>query len=82
MMSDMKALLRRADLSQNIRLEDGDLVYIPRMLIGDINDWIKNTMPLLDILLYPAKFEEEYFLRRYLHFDRRHDKLDPYYYNR
>ncbi|MDY6973031.1 MAG: polysaccharide biosynthesis/export family protein [Thermodesulfobacteriota bacterium] len=81
-MSDMKALLRKADLSQNIRLEDGDLVYIPRILIGDINDWIKNTMPLLDFLLYPAEFEEQYFLRRYLHFDRRHNKIDPYYYSR
>jgi hypothetical protein len=33
---------RKADLSQNVRLKDGDLVYVPRMLIGDINDWIIN----------------------------------------
>jgi len=78
MMADLKALLRKADIGQNIRLEDGDLVYVPRMLIGDINDWIRNTMPLLDILLYPAKFEAEYSLRKFLHFDRRHNNIDPY----
>lgn len=71
MMADLKALFRKADIGQNIPLEDGDLVYVPRMLIGDINEWIQNTKPLLDMLLYPAEFEEEYFLRRYLHFDRR-----------
>lgn len=78
MMADVDALLRKADLGQNIRLEDGDLVYVPRMLIGDINDWIANTLPLLDLLLYPAKYEEGYTLRKYLHFDRRHNNIDPY----
>lgn len=72
MMADMKALLEKADLKQNISLQDGDLVYVPRMLIGDVNDWIANTMPLLDFLLYPSDFESSYFLRKYLHFDRRH----------
>ena len=79
MMADLKALLRKADITQNIRLEDGDLVYVPRMLIGDINDWITNTMPLLDLLLYPAEFESAYSLRKYLHFDRRHNNVDQYY---
>jgi len=79
MMADLDALLKKADLSQNIRLEDGDLVYVPRMLIADINDWIANMSPLLDILLYPAKFEAEYSLRKYLHFDRRHNNIDPYH---
>ncbi len=77
-MADLKALFRKADISQNIGLQDGDLVYVPRMLIGDINDWIANTMPLLDFLLYPARFEDEYFLRKYLHFDRRHNNVDVY----
>lgn len=60
MMSDVKALLRKADLAQNVRLQDGDLVYIPRMLIGDINDWLKNTTPLLEALLYPGRFHALY----------------------
>ncbi|MDB9822743.1 polysaccharide export protein [Deltaproteobacteria bacterium] len=69
MMSDVKALLRKADLGQNIPLEDGDLVYIPRMLIGDINDWISNTRPLLDFLLFPQDLTNNYFTTKYLHPD-------------
>ena len=66
MMADLNALLRKADLGQNVRLEDGDLVYVPRMLIGDINDWIKNTMPLLNLVLYPSEFDARYFEKRRL----------------
>lgn len=67
MMSDLDALFTQADLSQNVQLQDGDLVYVPRMLIGDINDWITNTMPLLDFLFYPKRFQGNYFSRDYLH---------------
>jgi protein involved in polysaccharide export with SLBB domain len=69
MMADLKALLRKADIAQNIRLEDGDLVYVPRMVIGDVNDWIANTMPLLNFLLYPYDFQSRYFKRRQLTID-------------
>jgi polysaccharide export outer membrane protein len=69
MMSDVKALFRKADLAQNIPLEDGDLVYVPRMLIGDINDWVTNYTPLLDFLLRPQDLVDDYFTRDYLHLD-------------
>ncbi|RPI75739.1 MAG: hypothetical protein EHM45_14535 [Desulfobacteraceae bacterium] len=69
MMADVNAILRKADMAQNIKLKDGDLVYIPRMWIGDINDWIKNMTPLLNFLLYPADFETRYFKNRKLYFD-------------
>ena len=52
MMADCEALLERADLSQNIKLRDGDLVYVPRMVIGDINKWIRNLDPVLDWLFW------------------------------
>ena len=71
MMSDIDALLRKADLSQNMRLENGDLVYVPRMLIGDINDWIANTTPLLTFLFYPNDFESRYLENPYLRFQGR-----------
>ena len=66
MMADVKALFRNADMNQNIVLEEGDLVYVPRMRIGDINDWITNTMPLLDFLFYPGQLQDRYFSRDYL----------------
>jgi polysaccharide export outer membrane protein len=69
MMADVDALLRKGDLAQNIRLEDGDLVYVPPMLIGDINRWIKNIAPLLDLLLWPGKFDSLYFQERLLLFN-------------
>jgi protein involved in polysaccharide export with SLBB domain len=71
MMSDVRALLRKADLRQNIDLQDGDLVYVPRMLVGDLNDWITNTKPMLDFLLYPQDLTDDYFTRDYLHLDSR-----------
>ena len=69
MMADVKSLLRKADISQNVRLRDGDLVYVPRMLIGDINDWILNITPLLNIILYPGDFEEQYAAVPYLKYN-------------
>lgn len=62
LMANVKDILTKGDLSQNIRLLNGDLVYVPRMRIGDINDWIANITPLLDLLFYPAR-EYDYYLR-------------------
>ena len=66
MMADVKSLLRKADISQNVRLKDGDLVYVPRMLIADINDWIINMTPMLNLVLYPYDVDTRYFERRKL----------------
>jgi len=71
MMADVKSLLRKADISQNVRLKDGDLVYVPRMLIGDINDWIINMTPLLNLILYPGEFEYNYAGTRVLQYNRK-----------
>ncbi|MBW2065610.1 MAG: polysaccharide biosynthesis/export family protein [Deltaproteobacteria bacterium] len=60
MMADVNAILRDADIVQNIPLQDGDLVYVPPRRIGDVNRWIRNTLPLLDILLWPGDFAEKY----------------------
>lgn len=61
MMADLKTLFRQADLSQNIRLKDGDLVFVPSMKIKDVNDWIINMTPILNVLLWPGEFSERYF---------------------
>jgi polysaccharide export outer membrane protein len=66
MMADVKSLLRKADISQNVRLKDGDLVYVPRMLIADINDWIINMTPILNLVLYPYDVDTRYFEQRKL----------------
>jgi hypothetical protein len=40
------------------------------MLIGDINDWIINMTPLLNLLLYPGEFEEQYAWSAYLKYNK------------
>jgi polysaccharide export outer membrane protein len=53
-------IVKRADLSQNLQLMDGDVVYVPRTTIGDVNEFILNTTPLLDYLFYPSKYRDSY----------------------
>jgi hypothetical protein len=36
------------------------------MLIGDINDWIINITPLLEVFLYPGKYDAYYSKDRVL----------------
>ncbi len=38
---------------QNVKLKSGDVVYVPRLLIGDINEFITNVTPLMDYLVNP-----------------------------
>jgi protein involved in polysaccharide export with SLBB domain len=61
MMANLREILREADISQNIPLVDGDLVYVPHMVIRDVDRWIQNINPLLELLLYPGRFENLYF---------------------
>jgi protein involved in polysaccharide export with SLBB domain len=47
---NLDEILKRGDLAQNVPLLDGDLVYVPRMVIGDINEFIRNINPLLTFI--------------------------------
>jgi len=66
--ADINAILRKGDIRQNIPLMDGDIVYLPRSSIGDINEFIINTVPLLDYLLYPGKYRDAYGSYEHLRF--------------
>jgi polysaccharide export outer membrane protein len=69
---DVSRLLKHGDLSQNIALREGDLVYVPREIVGDINEWIVNHTPLLDFVIeYPRSMQDAYFYRDYLKLDTR-----------
>lgn len=44
-------------------LKDGDLVYVPRSVIGDVNEFIEVLTPSLDLLMnYPSGFRDAYAL--------------------
>jgi len=53
-------ITKKGDIAQNVALRNGDIVWVPRILIGDINEWITNTVPLLDYLLKPAQYRDTY----------------------
>jgi protein involved in polysaccharide export with SLBB domain len=66
--ADLQAILKRGDIGQNIALMDGDIVYLPRSRIGDINEFIINSVPLLDYLLYPGRYRDAYGSYEHLRF--------------
>jgi protein involved in polysaccharide export with SLBB domain len=66
--ADVSALLKQGDIGQNITLVDGDVVYVPRSIIGDINEFIVNTVPLLNYLLYPGEYRDAYWQHQDLRF--------------
>jgi protein involved in polysaccharide export with SLBB domain len=66
--ADVSAILKKGDISQNIALMDGDIVYVPRKRVGDINEFIVNTVPLLDYLLYPGRYRDAYGRYEHLRF--------------
>ncbi len=53
-------IVKRGDLSQNFQLLNGDVVFVPRTAIGDVNEFILNTTPLLDYLFYPGRYRDSY----------------------
>ena len=61
--ANLDQILYQGDLSQNISLKDGDVIYVPRRVIGDINEFIANITPSLDFLLTrPPQFRTNYML--------------------
>lgn len=60
---NLDQILMQGDLSQNVRLKDGDVIYVPRSVIGDINEFIDNITPGLDFLYNrPSAFRTNYML--------------------
>ncbi len=49
--ANIEGLLKRGDLSQNLRLQNNDIVYIPRQKIGDWNAFLAKIKPSLEILI-------------------------------
>ena len=57
---DLNRLLKRGDISQNIKLHNGDVLYIPKNTIGRISDFLREIQPILDFILYPARVWDGY----------------------
>lgn len=53
-------ITKGGDIGQNIRLKNGDVVWVPRTAIGDLNEFIVNTVPLLEYMFYPGRYRDAY----------------------
>jgi protein involved in polysaccharide export with SLBB domain len=59
--ANLDQILLQGDLAQNVRLKDGDVVYVPRSVIGDINEFISVLSPSLDFIYSrPSGFRANY----------------------
>jgi polysaccharide export outer membrane protein len=52
---DIDRILNKGDMSQNIKLRNGDMLYLPKNRIGRINDWLREIQPLLEFIIWPAR---------------------------
>jgi len=53
--ADLKSLIEEGNLSQNVVLASGDMVYVPRSGWGDINLYNKRIRPLFELIIWPAR---------------------------
>jgi polysaccharide export outer membrane protein len=63
--ANLDQILKQGDLAQNIKLKDGDLVYVPRRAIGDINEFLANTTPLLQYIYGAGQARDSLFVNPY-----------------
>ncbi|MDX2502665.1 MAG: FG-GAP-like repeat-containing protein [Deltaproteobacteria bacterium] len=59
--ADLESLIEEGDLSQNVVLASGDMVYVPRNGWGDIKLYNKRIRPLFELLIWPARLVIDYY---------------------
>ena len=58
--ANLKMIIEEGDQTQNIALANGDLVYVPRSFVGDVNLFVKRIKPLLELIFAPARIVDQY----------------------
>ena len=58
--ADIEKLIEEGDHTQNVALSNGDLVYVPRSFIGDVNRFVKQISPVVRLILTPAAIRDAY----------------------
>ena len=53
--ADLTSLIEEGNLSQNVVLASGDMVYVPRSGWGNINLYNQRIRPLFELILWPAR---------------------------
>jgi protein involved in polysaccharide export with SLBB domain len=57
---DIDRILNKGDMSQNVKLRNGDMLYVPKNTIGRISDFLREIRPILDFILWPADVYRAY----------------------
>ncbi|MBI5309037.1 MAG: polysaccharide biosynthesis/export family protein [Planctomycetes bacterium] len=57
---DLKRLIDNSDLSLNVQLQDGDVVYVPTSFLGKFSNSFALSIPILQALTYPAIYRDLY----------------------
>ena len=58
---DFKRFMEKGDLSQNIALQDKDMLIIPKRPIANWNQWIADMMPTFNALTAPVNLVSQYY---------------------
>jgi len=58
---DFQRFMEKGDLSQNIALQDKDMLIIPKRPIANWNEWIADIMPTFNALLAPVNIVSQYY---------------------
>ncbi len=57
---DLKKLIDKSDLSLNVKLQNGDVVYVPTTLLGKFSNSFNQILPILNAFTYPAIYRDLY----------------------
>jgi len=57
---NLKSILNNGDMSQNITLRDGDILYVPKNVLGSISEFLREISPILNFILYPGEVYQVY----------------------
>jgi polysaccharide export outer membrane protein len=57
---DLKKLLEEGDQTQNVALNSGDFIYVPRSFMGDVNIFWQRIRPLFELVIAPARTVNEW----------------------
>ena len=52
---DIDRILNKGDMSQNVKLRNGDMLYVPKNAIGRVSDFLREIQPILDFIIWPAR---------------------------
>ena len=54
LLADVKKLFEQGDQTQNVALNNGDFIFVPKSFFGDANEFWQRIRPIFDIIVAPA----------------------------